>query len=1068
MAGRNRISFGRDPGNAHFHGYHPPYGDAAPQHLGPTGDNGMGSRDPSIVRRMSSDLDPILSRRLPGPAYPVVDPRLDPRVDPRLDPRAVSDRSVQGGLGDGRLVSGGRGALPLPAPEPLMHASQQILHPGGNRLPYEQGGLMEPGGMNSSYTQPLPPVRGVGGVGGAHSYGNVDSYALLQQQQQQVQLSSGSLRTMYPVPELGGANQPSELKGMSAFRGGYIGPDEANFSLPVAHDQSQRLQQQQGVYQGRQVGRDGRLIHVGGRWEEDSQIPSALSPRAVMPMSPRGDEMVRMMSPRREDLTPPMSPRMDDFPHMMSPRRDDFSPPSLSPRRREVYPPILDYGGRLPHRRGGFSPSREEDFLIHHSPVDFPMSPRRTSPLISPRDGEGGWDYGGPPLSPRLAVAPMSPRLESPTRSPVWGRPRHSAKPPSQWDVLPGKNNSWTVGSDRPSRRESRRDYPQGPGERNTGFGADINDPNRWSAASRRGGDVGRYGRGGDDEDLHYNSGSGVRRVDYQQQPPQQYGMANSRPNAYNSVVNQRVGLVTKYIERERAEKAAKEGGRKRPAEDERPPADSSKSARSDRRNEKDTLAAAIAKSAANLAKNVSNIGKKPSKHPEKNSTGPPAASVGKPAAQLASNTERSGPVEKTNGSKPPSTTVNIVAETSAAVANGTAAAGSSGQPATVEVAKGGNQETKDPITPVVAGKAGIVDDTPLKNNVDGNSGNNSRLQSNGPPNNSANGNTTTDSKTGEDLQREPAPKRPSLVMEIERATKSRKLAEQQKHVNSREVEETYYDANELSAEFVTKMNKAGSRYSRLINDDHSLKRRYEGGTGQGGLHCLVCGKGSKTYSDIYELITHAQHSQVQSKRIDHMGFRKALIDVLKLDIKEPSAGNIDAEEDMIVWPPIVVVENTRTGMGADRRWEGVTNSEMALVLNELGHLHGRAKSIWDKFGHRGIVHVEFEPTQEGLQEAERLHNYYLQNGRGRVQWDIIRPFKTGLPGFDNVPEGPDFTLLDEVTKTTKRVLYGYLALKKDVDKIFSKKQRKKVQVTNRKEVKAKLLALQSGEQVVI
>lgn len=138
------------------------------------------------------------------------------------------------------------------------------------------------------------------------------------------------------------------------------------------------------------------------------------------------------------------------------------------------------------------------------------------------------------------------------------------------------------------------------------------------------------------------------------------------------------------------------------------------------------------------------------------------------------------------------------------------------------------------------------------------------------------------------------------------------------------------------------------------------------------------------------------------------------------------------------------------------------------LAAAELGHLHGRAKSIWDKFGHRGIVHVEFEPTLDGLREAERLHNYFLQSGRGRVQWDIIRPLQTGLPGCETVPEGgPDFTLLDEVTKTTRRVLYGYLALKKDIENIFSKKQRKKVQVANRKAVAANLLANPSGEQVV-
>lgn len=108
--------------------------------------------------------------------------------------------------------------------------------------------------------------------------------------------------------------------------------------------------------------------------------------------------------------------------------------------------------------------------------------------------------------------------------------------------------------------------------------------------------------------------------------------------------------------------------------------------------------------------------------------------------------------------------------------------------------------------------------------------------------------------------------------------------------------------------------------------------------TGMGTFNGVGGCRGSSTYSDVNELVTHAQQSQVQSKRIDHMGFRKALIDVLKLDIKEPAASNVQAEDDTVVWPPIVVVENTRTGMGADKRWEGVTNSEMAVLLNGLKH----------------------------------------------------------------------------------------------------------------------------------
>lgn len=104
------------------------------------------------------------------------------------------------------------------------------------------------------------------------------------------------------------------------------------------------------------------------------------------------------------------------------------------------------------------------------------------------------------------------------------------------------------------------------------------------------------------------------------------------------------------------------------------------------------------------------------------------------------------------------------------------------------------------------------------------------------------------------------------------------------------------------------------------------------------GYRMWVGCRASNTFSSIYDLLTHAQGSQVQSKRIDHMGFRKALTEILKLNNTNISASNtsIKKEDELILWPPIVFVENTRTSLGEDRCWDGVTNSDMALLLHGL------------------------------------------------------------------------------------------------------------------------------------
>ncbi|BFI32467.1 hypothetical protein MPTK2_4g06220 [Marchantia polymorpha subsp. ruderalis] len=885
MASRNRMNFASQ-NNGNYQGYSSFEG--GPQQLGAVNPRGLGLGGGG---RRTTELSGPRRMLQQAPHYAV------------MDSRVVSNRSAVGMARSGLMPTSGA----------EIFVNNHGQHLGGRSHSYSEGGDLVPGGDNQFSSSSLR---------GPNSSSLYENYGLLPHEQ--VQLADGPIRTMYPGPEalnrghsdvgmgLGG-RLSGELVGKGGMVSGYHGymtSEDAKFSLASASQNMQSI-----GYQGRQIVREGRLVQaVGYGRDDESTFAPPLSPRA-MPMSPRRDDIVSMMSPRHDDLSPPMSSRRDPYdniPRMMSPRRDDLSPP-INPRRRDY----SDMG-----MVGRSRKNREEELLRSQ---DFPMSPRRGAGLSPPMSPRVGWEYEAVTLSPTRLAAPMRPRPLSPPRSPIW---RDGAKPPSQWDVLPSKPAVWS-GSDREARVGDSRAYGadsiRGAPERlGGGYGAEMDlsrDEFRglgqgWSMSNKGHGTDGLFVRPEDQDGLLRPpsvSGPGQMGPNFGDQS-RGYRATIARPYPYYSVVNQRVGLVTKYIERERAEKVAAERAAKESTDVTNRRynghAGNNKPFRTERR-EKDVSAA------VNGSRSVSKS--------DKNVGGASDRSLSLVAA-IEMATKKSSvekPSEKPIGRK--STNVGSSAAGSSAVGNGnttqqtTLAVGTPTAPSNTVV---GGESPKGP--KAEAGKA--TGDAQKKD-----TGN---ARPNGVSSNSANGNSQpilkSGSKPGEPRE---APKRPSLVMEIERAKKSRMLAERQRHL--REVEETYYDANELSVDFISKVNRSGSRYSRMINDDPYLRRRYQGG--QPGLHCLVCGKASNTFSSIYDLLTHAQGSQVQSKRIDHMGFRKALTEILKLNNTNISASNtsIKKEDELILWPPIVFVENTRTSLGEDRCWDGVTNSDMALLLHE-------------------------------------------------------------------------------------------------------------------------------------
>ncbi|KAG5248521.1 protein SUPPRESSOR OF GENE SILENCING [Salix suchowensis] len=112
-----------------------------------------------------------------------------------------------------------------------------------------------------------------------------------------------------------------------------------------------------------------------------------------------------------------------------------------------------------------------------------------------------------------------------------------------------------------------------------------------------------------------------------------------------------------------------------------------------------------------------------------------------------------------------------------------------------------------------------------------------------------------------------------------------------------------------------------------------------------------------------------------------------------------------------ITWPPMVLIMNTRYEQEENGKWTGMGNQELLDHFNSYAAL--KARHSYGPQGHRGMSVLIFESSAAGYLEVSRLHRHFIDQGRGRDTWDCNRvSFCTG----------------------GKRQLYGYMALKEDLD----------------------------------
>lgn len=95
------------------------------------------------------------------------------------------------------------------------------------------------------------------------------------------------------------------------------------------------------------------------------------------------------------------------------------------------------------------------------------------------------------------------------------------------------------------------------------------------------------------------------------------------------------------------------------------------------------------------------------------------------------------------------------------------------------------------------------------------------------------------------------------------------------------------------------------------------------------------------------------------------------------------------------------------------------------------------------KIAKRNVIVVKFLSTSSGVQDAEKLHKYFVENKRGRVDFEKLTSSRHKINKVAG--KRPE----DELDETE---LYGYMGIAEDLDQVdFDTK--KKCSIRSKKEI---------------
>ncbi|KAH9606446.1 hypothetical protein KSS87_002844 [Heliosperma pusillum] len=159
-------------------------------------------------------------------------------------------------------------------------------------------------------------------------------------------------------------------------------------------------------------------------------------------------------------------------------------------------------------------------------------------------------------------------------------------------------------------------------------------------------------------------------------------------------------------------------------------------------------------------------------------------------------------------------------------------------------------------------------------------------------------------------------------------------------------------------------------------------------------LKCVICSS-FKEFHETKEVAAHAFSSLKVGYRAQHLGFHRALCVLMGWDSAAAANGRWVCQslpesvawtlrEDIIIWPPVVIIQNfpaRNCHLNENRN----VSIELMNILKDRGFTR-EIKACHEKPGNPNIMIVEFNGIVPGLIEAERLHNSFAENKHGRAE----------------------------------------------------------------------------------
>ncbi|XP_039063044.1 protein SUPPRESSOR OF GENE SILENCING 3-like [Hibiscus syriacus] len=187
--------------------------------------------------------------------------------------------------------------------------------------------------------------------------------------------------------------------------------------------------------------------------------------------------------------------------------------------------------------------------------------------------------------------------------------------------------------------------------------------------------------------------------------------------------------------------------------------------------------------------------------------------------------------------------------------------------------------------------------------------------------------------------------------------------------------------------------------------------------------HCPACHGGPGAidwYRGLQPLLTHSMTKTTRRAKM-HRVFAELLVEEMRkrgtlIKPENDAFGRWEGLNDRvtdheIVWPPMVIIMNTKYEQDENGKWSGMGNQELLNYFSSYAAV--KARHSYGPRGHRGMSVLIFESSAAGYLEAARLHKHFKEQGRDRDAWDSSRVLF--CPGG-------------------KRQLYGYIAIKEDMD----------------------------------